>query len=375
MGLSLGTKYLALAGFLVAILIIFLETYRDKKTLVTSAFLYITLALLIVSPWYLKNWILGGNPLYPLLFGGKDYPLDRWYLFLDYLRGFGLGYSLKSFLLLPINVFINSKFFVTFGGTVDIPSPLFWFTLFYPLLYKKIGRSIYPLDLIVVLRTVIWFFGSQQTRFLYPIFPYLCIITSSVLIELMQLTVNGTIRSIRRVLFVTSLIMTLAITASVIAMVSYVVLKPWRLWSGVENSDMFLTRILPPYELMKHITKLPPHSKTLLIWEGRGYYCPRNCIVDAEHSNWIRIAQEGTWNIDRIDSILQRRQIGYFLIDEYAMQFLMLHDPSGIRVRAHEFLTGEFLPKCGKLISHNTYLSFYEVNCRTTYAGDNLQRR
>lgn len=366
MGLSLSTKYLALSGYVAALFVIFIKTYRNKWLLIKSLAVYSVTAFLVVSPWYIKNWILGGNPIYPLLFGGRDFPIERWQLLSEYLRGFGVGYSVREFFLLPINIYLNHKFFVSFLGSVDIPSPLFLIMLTVPFFYKKMDKVTYLLIAIIFIRIILWFIGTQQTRFLYPVFPYISLVTSSIFILLMKLPLNHILRSIRNVTILSTLSIPLFVSLAKIIMTSVIIITPWRLWSGQESPVEFTKRLVPSYEIIKYTHDLPSRSKVLLIWEGRGYYCSSNCILDTEHSNWIRIAQHGEWDNQTISTILVRQQIEYILIDEKAPDFLRLHDPQRTRSRAHEFLVNEFLPKCGKVIKKNLDGSLYAINCGMT---------
>lgn len=68
-GLALGCKYTsainhALLGFAI---LIWLD--GDLKTRVRQWFVFETIGAVVASPWYIKNWILTGNPVYPLAKG------------------------------------------------------------------------------------------------------------------------------------------------------------------------------------------------------------------------------------------------------------------------------------------------------------------
>ncbi|MFC1712528.1 ArnT family glycosyltransferase [Candidatus Poribacteria bacterium] len=87
MGFAIGTKY----NFMYETATVFLITFfygilfqrpfltaKNIKTMLLS----ISIAIVIASPWYVRNWILMGNPVYPFyysLFGGKNWSagLDR----------------------------------------------------------------------------------------------------------------------------------------------------------------------------------------------------------------------------------------------------------------------------------------------------------
>jgi len=117
-GLAAWTKYQGL--FLAPIILVFwlLVKTSDKShsNNVTPIFLKVFFVfILIASPWYLRNWILLGNPVYPnmfTIFGGRN--LDSWLLSQNYEYWIGrwatlLGTdrSIESLLRLPIRLLIE----------------------------------------------------------------------------------------------------------------------------------------------------------------------------------------------------------------------------------------------------------------------------
>ncbi len=67
LGLLLSTKYTAIYSLPIIVLMAdapYQSAWRWRKSLLAFA-----IALLIAGPWYLRNWILTGNPLYPVKFG------------------------------------------------------------------------------------------------------------------------------------------------------------------------------------------------------------------------------------------------------------------------------------------------------------------
>jgi 4-amino-4-deoxy-L-arabinose transferase-like glycosyltransferase len=79
MGLSLGSKYLGgITGLALGLTLVVLA-FKQRSTIGWSGILTLLLtfgvpAALIASPWYLKNWVWLGNPLWPLLgYDPNDY--------------------------------------------------------------------------------------------------------------------------------------------------------------------------------------------------------------------------------------------------------------------------------------------------------------
>nr|HID58934.1 phospholipid carrier-dependent glycosyltransferase [Desulfobacterales bacterium] len=69
MGMALGTKYNALIVWFFLNLMIAYYYAKDTRRQLPAlkyGFVFFTITLLIASPWYIKNYLLTGNPFYPL---------------------------------------------------------------------------------------------------------------------------------------------------------------------------------------------------------------------------------------------------------------------------------------------------------------------
>jgi hypothetical protein len=74
--------------------------------------LYVAPVLIAGSPFYLKNWIVTGNPFYPFfygIFGGRGWDGDQARLYDLLIQNLGMGRSLPDYLLLPWNLSIRAK--------------------------------------------------------------------------------------------------------------------------------------------------------------------------------------------------------------------------------------------------------------------------
>lgn len=102
-GLCLGSKYLgALVCIWLAVWIIVLSL-REKRSL-RSLGPAVVLALVIGGGWYLRNWLLTGNPVYPFafsIFGGKGWTADMAAAYAADQKAFGFGHGPLDLLQLP----------------------------------------------------------------------------------------------------------------------------------------------------------------------------------------------------------------------------------------------------------------------------------
>ncbi len=78
-GLAIGVKHQALATFVVAVPVILFVSWRHDRSLgnsVRNGALFLSIAFSLALPWYLRAWVMAGNPLWPLangFFGGTPF--------------------------------------------------------------------------------------------------------------------------------------------------------------------------------------------------------------------------------------------------------------------------------------------------------------
>jgi hypothetical protein len=143
-----------------------------------AAVLFAAPAIAIALPWYVKNAILTGNPLYPHVFGGLN-PYAAAQLE-ETRRDFGFGRSLVDLVVLPFRLLADAEPFDA-GQWI---SPLF--ILFAPLVFllpvaRRVAMAVW---VAVGLYVLAWFFATQQARFLVPVMPALALLAALGIIAL-----------------------------------------------------------------------------------------------------------------------------------------------------------------------------------------------
>ncbi|MFQ5586126.1 MAG: ArnT family glycosyltransferase [Thermodesulfobacteriota bacterium] len=276
-GLALGAKYSALVVlFIMCVSAVYLYSRGtgDQGGAVKRGLLYLAVALLVFSPWLIKNIALTGNPLYPLaqglfqarLGGGEGFhisalpPLlmrkllygeDIWYILLIPLRIFWEGQdgSHRYFdgLMNPFYlIFIPLAFF---GGRRRELGMLAFFSCFFFLI------ALFTVDIV--------------TRYLLPIIPVIIIFTVIGFSNLMGM---------RRVRYLALLFMTGLFVFNGWYIVNlYQRYRPMGYISGSETREEYLTRRLPDYAAIQFgNAHLPDDARVMLIFAGeRGYYWER----------------------------------------------------------------------------------------------------
>jgi hypothetical protein len=356
MGWALGSKYLALGGWGVWGLWLLAQSgwRRWKEALVNGA-IFGGIALLVGSPWYLKNWFFAGNPIFPFVWGGPGWDATRLNLTRDFVYSFGEGRGLWDYLLLPLRIFLH---FDRFGvNSLELPSFLFLFALLYPLLRRR--GFFNELAVLCVLRFILWALSTQQVRFLLPIFPLLSLLSASVMDSLSGLP---GFRSLRRV-FLAVLSGAGIVTTLLISAYLYVQYPTAAVMLGSQSKDAYLSRLPGNYRSVRFInTHLESGQRVLMMWEGRVYYCNSLCIPDADQTLWTRIVSP-TYDLQQVDSTLQDMGVTHLLFSYTGYEFMSRHDPSGQHKRAADFFWEEFRPRCTREIYADSWTNLFEVTC------------
>ncbi len=352
-GLALGNKVLALGGTALLGLWIVWQSWRnDRPALLRNAWWFALPALLAGAPWYLKSWLWSGNPIYPFVLTTPGWDTTRQELLLAYLHSFGAGRSVVAYLLLPLNFYLRRQQFGTFS--IEIPNPLFFAGL--GILFKRDrNRLSIGLALYAGLWFLIWAQGSQQTRFLLPLFPVVALLAADVLISR-----SGRVSLLWRGLLAGMMMATLAYQ-----LVTLRQNQSWRVVLGQETKNEFLARsnfVFPAQQFIRET--LPPEAQVLLLWNGQSYYCGLQCRPDADQTQWTRLFLSYHADPTAIAAELHRQGVTHLFFSAGDLAWLLLyHDPTGQQRAAYQFLQGTFLPQCTREVYRDEVVVIAELTC------------
>jgi Dolichyl-phosphate-mannose-protein mannosyltransferase len=169
-GAAAGMKYLGLiAALTLGVAAAILSRRRLRRARVLA---FALPAVAVALPWYVKNAVLTGNPIYPYVFGGLNESAAA--ELQDTREMFGHGHSPLDLVLLPFRLLGNAEAF----DAGEFISPLF--LIFAPLAFLA-ARARRPAAVIwagVMLYMIGWFFATQQARFLVPLMPVLAVLAA-----------------------------------------------------------------------------------------------------------------------------------------------------------------------------------------------------
>jgi len=289
-GFALGSKYTAATVLLgLALLIPLWQRQRNDGGFAAvkwaKSWLWLGVGAAVVSvPWFGRNWVLWGNPVYPYLFNG---------LYWDDLRsewhrriGSGIGWDLGEILRLPWTASLttmDASFREARTGPFWVLSlPLMIGTLFWPRQKKRDalqkGRSEALAAFgVALVQYVLWVYGVVQSRSLFQarlLLPSLTLLSlpAAYALERLRLLDMPQLSLRRFVLIVVALVLTLNAVDLALAWVDE---NPLPYLIGIESREESLTRRLGVYyTTMQTINqRLSRRDKVLFLWEPRGYYC------------------------------------------------------------------------------------------------------
>ncbi len=356
-GLAASTKYISLPVLLiVAVLVLWKSMEGSKQPFAESFRNVLTFGIsagLVMSFWYVKNWIWTGNPIYPLLFGGTGWdPLKDQLFTKDYMSTFGIGRNLLNFFLLPYYIYAQQYRFSALPW--EFIPPLVWLAFLFPFLKKSQEQS--AVNIYTFLYYIWWFLGSQLLRFLLPVSAFLAILAGAVLDRWPHV-----VRSALRLTLIAGLaVLSFAYQFTVLqnsGTFSYVM--------GQTSSEEILQTFVDDYRVKQFIQQaLSEEQRALFLWDGRGYYCDSRCVPDYSQSLAVRLTLRSAPPQQLAHELRSDGITHLMLSSPDANWFIQHHDPNHYHRRALQYYREQFLPACGKSIYKDEGMELFEIFCK-----------
>ena len=295
MGLAAGSKYNTLIAWLFLNLMMVFYYSRDTERGLPSlgyGVVFFAVTLLVVSPWFIKNYILMGNPIYPLFdqffrflhhTGEKVASIapiaeSRWTSNIFQRREIIFGESFLETLFIPLRIFFQGKddSVQYFDGSLN---PILIIMLPFAFINRDLNRD----KMIFMLFTLFFFFTAYfltviRIRYILPVVPFLAILSVIGIKNVIEWTGKKSSAVRRAGLIVVSAVTVILISLNVLYMKDYFnTIRPVKYILNQETRDEFLTRHVRSYPAMKYINEnLPDNVGIFLMFLGRrGYYLDR----------------------------------------------------------------------------------------------------
>jgi hypothetical protein len=313
-GTAIGSKYTALLLPMMGILgILWASRLRhlDQRAALRNVASYVLLVLLFGCPFYIKNWLVTGNPFYPFLygiFGGRGWDADQARIYDLFVQQLGTGRNLLDYLMLPWNLSFHAKMdSPQFDGIVG---PIFILTLPFVFGMRKIKLSLKIIIVYCVFTFFFWASSAQQIRYLIPISPFLAILAGSVL----------TFYQKKKAIFA---MLILVVAGSLVfngfhIYRDFIKIRPAGFLSGIESRDAFLGRLLPSYGAFQYVNRrLPEDAKLFLIYmKNWGFLLERSYYSDSMFESYtIQKIISSSSSAQAIYNTLNKRGFTHILYD------------------------------------------------------------
>jgi hypothetical protein len=271
---------------------------------VRAALLFFLCALVTVSPWFIRNMIWTGNPIYPLYNGffnpqaiansvvsGDENSIRGVFA----TRHALYGENIWQLLSLPIRIFFEGldddpRYFDGRLNPFLLLLPLFAFMRGATMNKKKHIEKISFLVFCLLYFLFAFNTESLRIRYLAPMIPFLVILAMFGLYAIEQqvsrLSANHYLKT---AIWLLPVILMLTYNGHYIYHQSFYV-DPISYVNGQLNRDEYIAKYRPEYKVMQYAnTHLPETAKILCIFVGRrGYYLNRlHIFEDHKSSRWL----------------------------------------------------------------------------------------
>jgi 4-amino-4-deoxy-L-arabinose transferase-like glycosyltransferase len=347
-GLALGTKYNGLIVFFLLTLFIAYVRSRctvDKKTgfagVAASGILFCAVALLIFSPWMIRNYLWTSNPIFPLYnsWFNPQTAISQGSLDPFSIRKLLFHESWWQMLLLPLRIFFEGQD----GSPQYFDGRLNPFLLFFPILaffrFRSDSIKIRNEKKILLAFSILYFafafFGTDlRIRYLSPMIPPLVILSVYGMKRMMEL--SGMVRSLK--VQQLGMILVFGVVAfslcfnGVYIFGQFKEIEPFSFLTGAVGRHEYIEKYRPEYAAMRYINEnLPLDANILFIHLGnRGYYCDRAYLFDMQRgvSTLHQIVKNSSL-AQEVVSELTRRKVTHLLIRDNLFKFWVKNNFDG----------------------------------------------
>ncbi len=265
------------------------EARRHKSLFLLGQqlFLFAGVVVLIMAPWWARNYYFSGNPFTPLFmqfFGGAEqinWDPARAALFNQYVSLFGMGRGIGDFFLLPFNLTFHSEpHSLRFDGQIGMV-----FLLLFPTLFGVLqgwNSRVRAMILVFMVLMVFWFLYFQYVRFLAPAFTFLTLLSVYGLECMTRKDTETSLSKVGRGIWQTTIVLGLAFNLTLISPI-WLQKRPLDFFLGLETRDQYLTRNVDPYPMYQIMNRtVQKEDKVLFIFmRNLGYLAERPFYSDS----------------------------------------------------------------------------------------------
>jgi hypothetical protein len=225
--------------------------------------------LAVAVPWYVHTWVWTGNPIYPLVFGGKYWSSYAAAEYSGEWRGYGI-HGIWHLPFFPVEFLLQTAHYER--GYAFGPA-LFVLPIVAVVLFRR--RWVTPLAIVEIAYLVVWWQGMHQiTRYLLPALALSTAMSGYAAVELWR----------RRGWWQRADWVVAAATAAPFAAITAlfaVQVLPGAF--GTESTPAFVQRLTGSYDALQWLdTKLPPQGRVIVFGMRNLYWLQRPYVRGTE---------------------------------------------------------------------------------------------
>jgi len=279
-GWAIGTKYTGVLSALLAVILLIVYMRRQARgQMLRGLLIYGGSALVICSPWLIKNMLYVGNPVFPFFYNSGVKELNPWVnqAAAGYFEGI-MEYHSRSIFELPSVVWQAAVNGLSFGRGIDVLGDFGWVPLFgwLPALWlcRKLPDTVKLLLVLCAVYFALWGMSRPVLRFLLPISPLLALLVSYAWVHGVRMQ-TAAVRWLSRAFlgsFVLSGLFLFVYAASLLSSFGAAI--------GLEGRESYLARVLDYYAAATFVNTLTPlDSCVYVLGDQRGYYYQRKTWI------------------------------------------------------------------------------------------------
>ncbi|MBI3551270.1 MAG: glycosyltransferase family 39 protein [Elusimicrobia bacterium] len=319
-GLALGSKYTAFPDFAACLLALAWFTRSEGvKPALKSLVPFAATAIVVLSPWLVKNWWETGNPFNPLLstvITSKNFFFaGRYKATVDYTRGIGIpNYfpinTVQDLLFLPWRMVVSHNDYNHDLGPV-------WLLLV-PLSVLSLKRKPSPwFTGALVFAGFYWFFWLCQSIHITRYFTGGMALASLAAGWLLDAVPE---RGRWRWALLLPVYLAWFQQSARMVVIQNVYKKPWGYLAGRASLGEYLQAVMTdcPYDAIEYINDTaPPGVRVLVFNEFRTFYLDRDFLASTpwDHDYWLEMIRQSS-TPDELLAKLKARGVTYFLAND-----------------------------------------------------------
>jgi hypothetical protein len=262
--------------------------WKRKANLISSVFEFCLTALVVMSPWLIKDWLTTGNPLYPFFFTSGAMNAQR----IAVYQGLPAWGNWQDLFLLPLRMTLigsdtSGGYGVSMGPLLLGLGALAW--LGWSTFDGEKKAVLENAALLALAGVVVWAVGNQfsgyliQTRMYFALFPAFVVLAAYGYHGVSRIDIKPI-----RLNFVVNILMVFVLALNVIQVgIDFVQSGSLNEVLGVRTEDQYLADNLGWFQpAMQAIQALPQGSNVLMLYEPRGFYCLPRCDPDEILDQW-----------------------------------------------------------------------------------------